>query len=130
MDVEFRESKIIINRNTNLVSDVLYFTRENLYKTKVNPPLFSFFGYGSVNSSNKVYVPDGPKSNEKTTMKLSFVELVSFKDNFFTYKLKQKIIVHSSKVDYTYKIDNIKLITNHKIAYLVYPNGMGRIYKE
>ncbi len=123
-NLKFQNSKITIRRNTNLISDVLYFFRENKYKTSDNY-IFSFFG-----PSTKIYVPDGKDSDSVGEMKLDIIELISFKKGFFTYELKQKICTGNYNTIYTYKVKSIKLIISEEIGYLIYPNGMGRIYKK
>ncbi|WP_157812179.1 hypothetical protein [Polaribacter sp. ALD11] len=126
-DLEFKESKIIVKRSTNLVSDVLYFTRDNQYETKSSNS-FSFFGNDSI--IVEPYISDGQYSNSICEMKFDLIELVTFKDGFYTYDLKQKIVVETSSRKYIYKVKKIYLITNMEVAYLIYPNGMGRIYKK
>ena len=126
-NVVFKNCKVQIKRSSNLISDVFYISRENKYDvTGGNNRLFSFFG----DTSTDLYVPDGKSSKEKTSMKLTIKELLSYKNGMFTYNLNQKISVTNSYRKIVYKVKNIRLITNNEIAYLIYPNGMGRIYKK
>lgn len=114
---EFKKALITIKRSTNLVSDLLYFYRENQYQHN-SRKIFSFF------EDTKIYVPD------QKVMKLKIKRLQSHKDGFFTYLLSQKITKYAYQREYIYRVDNIRLITDRKTAYLIYPNGMGRIYSR
>ena len=116
-NIELKKANITIKRNTNLVSDILYFSRKNLYEHK-SSRLFSFF------EDTKIYVPD------ENVMKLKFQKLLSYKNGFFTYDLSQKITKRAYQREYIYKVTGIRLITDREKAYLIYPNGMGRIYSK
>jgi hypothetical protein len=47
-----------------------------------------------------------------------------------TYVLKQNFEQHYSNYKKSFKFKNIKLLLNKNEAYLIYPNGMGLIYRN
>ncbi|WP_340201667.1 hypothetical protein [Ascidiimonas sp. W6] len=117
-------SNIIIERKVSLFENKVIITR--LDQDKYRPQNSSSFFFGS-----EPEVPDDSNSDLNSKMDLRITDIASFPNFKISYFLKQTFEqYHGSNSKTRYKFQKIKLLVNNEEAYLIYPNGMGRIYKN
>ncbi|MEN3324808.1 hypothetical protein VP395_13805 [Mariniflexile soesokkakense] len=111
-------SKIVIERHIYTTSpDRIVIHR---FDEVENPSGLRFF--------KPLEVPDKVNKDRKSTIELKITAPTTVKNSNMVYTLSQNITIYEGSASTLYKLKGIKLIISDVEAYLVYPNGMGRIY--
>tara|TARA_R110002074_G_C12099138_1_gene624849 strand:+ start:170 stop:583 length:414 start_codon:yes stop_codon:yes gene_type:complete len=118
------DSDITIERKVNIFGNKIIISRKD--KDKYRPVNISSFFYGT-----EPEVPDDSNNYLNSKMDLHITDIASFPNFKISYFLKQTFEQYQGSNSRTkYKFQKIKLLVSDKEAYLIYPNVMGRIYKN
>ena len=116
-------SNIVIERKTSIFENKISIKRKDEYSIKPEWG-FSFF------EDFKPKIPDNQNSELNSKMVLHITEVRQSQNSAIVFVLRQKYDQHTAKDIRTFKFNNIKLIIKKNEAYLIYPNGMGRLYRN